>query len=60
MYELNKKLLNVFRNIGFDLLYFADKHNYPIPSNLRNYFDEADKLISELNHPTSINKRYSV
>ena len=60
MYELNKKLLIVFRNIGFDLLYFADRYNYPIPSNLRIYFDEAEKLITELNHPTSIDKQCSV
>jgi len=60
MYELNKKLIMVFRNIGFDLLHFADEYNYPIPPNLRNYFDEAEKLIFELNHPTSIDKRCSI
>ncbi len=60
IYELNKKLIFVFRNIGFDLLHFADKYNYPIPKNLRSYFDEAEKLITELNHPTLINKTCSV
>ena len=60
IFNLNKKLLGVIRNIGFDLLHFADEYNYPIPPNLRNYFDEADKLITELNHPTSIDKRCSI
>ena len=43
IYELNKKLLGVIRDIGLDLLHFADKYNYSIPSSLRNYFDEAEK-----------------
>lgn len=60
MHSLNKQLLEVLHNIGFDLLHFADEYNYPIPPNLRNYFDEAEKLIFELNHPTSLNKKCSL
>jgi len=57
IYNLNKKLLGVLHNIGFDLLNFADKYNYPIPSNLKNYLDETEKLMTELEYPTIINKK---
>jgi len=60
IYNLNKKLLEVLHEIGFDLLHFANKYNYPIPSNLKNYLDETEKLITELNHPTSIDNKCSV
>ncbi len=60
IFILNKKLLGVIKNIGIDIVNFANEYNYSIPSNLRNYVDEAEKLMYELNHPTSISKKCSV
>ena len=60
MYEINKQLLNVLHRIGFKLVNFADKYNYPIPSDIPNLLDESQSLIHELNHPSLLSKKCSV
>jgi len=60
MYEINKQLLEVLHKIGFDLVDFAKKYNYSIPSNIPELLDKSQNLINELNHPTSIDKYCSI
>lgn len=60
IYLLNRKLLKVIGKIGIDIVNFSKEYNYPLPVNLKDSLDEADKLIIELNHPTVIDKRCSI
>lgn len=60
MYNINKQLLETLGDIGFKIVEFARKYNYPLPSDFSLLLGKSTHLIKELNHPTSINKRCSV
>jgi len=60
MYEINKQLLEILENLGFNIVNFSKKYNYPLPSNFSFLVGKAKNLIHELNHPTNINKGCSV
>ena len=56
MYNINKKLLNTLHKIGFDLIHFAKKYDYPIPKNISSLLGESQQLINELTQPTGNSK----
>ena len=60
MYIVNKELLEVLHKIGYNLIDFAKKNNYSIPTDILDLFNRAKNLINELNHPIILNKQCSV
>ena len=60
MYEINKQLLETLEDIGFKIVEFARKYNYPLPSDFSLLLGKSTSIIKELNHPTNISKSCSV